>query len=334
MGRGMKEICMKNLQVTCAVCPHRCRLSPGQRGLCRVRANEGGRVALTTYGEVCALHLDPVEKKPFYHLMPGEAVLSIGMPGCNLRCEGCQNAVISQVGSCADAARLRPERVPVFALEQDARWVAYTYTEPLVSYEYLVDCCTAVQHAGLRNALVTAAYVNPEPLEKLLPLISAANVDVKSFSDAFYRQHCGGSLDPVLDALKMMRGAGIHLEITQLVIPGMNDDEAQFRGLADWVNRELGSEIPLHFSRFFPAHRLLYARSTPLETLERAVEIARECGLIHVYTGNALFDVPKVTVCAQCRAPLVVREGFRLVENRLKDGCCPDCRAPLYGVWS
>lgn len=325
---------MEFLQTTCEICPHHCRLTLDQRGICRVRVNVGGSVKLTTYGEVCALHLDPVEKKPFYHLLPGTQILSLGTAGCNLRCEACQNASISQVGTCAGGVRLPPEQVPLLARERGAAWVAYTYTEPLVSYEYLLDCCKAVHAAGLRNALVTAAYINPAPLEELLPFVAAANVDIKSFSEAFYRRHCGGSLEPVLEALKQMRRAGVHLEITQLVIPSLNDDEAQFRDLAAWIGQELGVEIPLHFSRFFPAHRLLHLDPTPLETIRRAVEIARECGLAHVYAGNIAPDAEVSTLCAACGAPLLERGGRQLLENRLEGGCCPRCRAPLYGIWN
>ncbi len=324
---------MSGSHIACGLCPHLCRLAPGETGRCRVRRNVSGKVESTVYGLPCAVHLDPVEKKPFYHVTPGCDILSIGMPGCNLRCAACQNASISQSGATDRCRRLAPRDVPELARGGAAGWIAYTYTEPLVAHEYVRDCASAARDAGLRNAMVTAAYVNAAPLTKLLPLIDAANVDLKAFSNDFYRAVCGATLPPVLRALRAMRDAGVHLEITHLVIPTLNDSDRQFDLLSRWIVKNLGAEIPLHLSRFFPAWRLAHLPCTPPETLSRAVRIASGNGLRHVYTGNVVDDENAATRCAECRAPLLIRNGWKLVENRLNNGCCPSCKTPLYGIW-
>jgi pyruvate formate lyase activating enzyme len=250
-----------------------------------------------------------MEKKPLFHFYPGEPILSIGTAGCNLHCQNCQNAEISQ-GNPEDVPsyELRPADVPALAKRHGCRHVAYTYTEPLVSYEYTRDCCRAVRDAGYRNVLVTAGYINEEPLRALLPFVDAANVDIKSMSDAFYRRVCAATLEPVLRTVSVMREMGVHVEVTNLVIPTLNDRDEDFDGLCEWVRRHAGAETPLHVSRFYPQFRMSHLPPTPAETLLRARERALGAGLKHVYVGNLEVPDGETTFCAGCGCRLVVRQ--------------------------
>jgi len=298
--------------------------------------NVDGTLVAATFGRPCAVHVDPMEKKPLFHFFPGEPILSLGTAGCNLHCKNCQNAEISQ-GNPEDVPsyELQPADLPGLARRQGCRHVAYTYTEPLVSYEYTLACCREARSAGLRNVLVTAGYINEEPLRGLLPHADAANVDIKAMSDAFYREVCSATLEPVLRAILLMKEAGLHIEITNLVIPTLNDTDELFERLCAWVSEKLGSETPLHFSRFFPQFRMTHLPPTPVDTLLRAREIARRSGLKHVYVGNAEVADGETTFCAGCGTPLVVRQRYTIRENRLaKTGACPACGRPAKGVWS
>lgn len=323
-------------RVQCTVCPKRCRIPPGHSGECRVRINLDGTLVASTYGRPCAVHVDPMEKKPLFHFFPGETILSIGTAGCNLHCKNCQNAEISQ-GNPEDVPsyELLPAAVPGLAKEHGCRHVAYTYTEPLVSYEYTLDCCKAARGAGLRNVLVTAGYINEEPLRALLPFVDAANVDIKAFSDDFYRQVCSATLEPVLRTVLVMREMGVHVEVTNLVIPTLNDSDEQFQKLCGWMCEKAGPEVPLHFSRFFPMFRMTHLPPTPAETLLRAREVAAKAGLKHVYVGNLDVADGETTFCAGCGARLVVRQRYVVRENRVTGaGACPSCGKRAYGVWA
>ncbi len=323
-------------RVTCTICPKRCRIPPGHSGECRVRINRDGVLVASTYGRPCAVHVDPMEKKPLFHFFPGEPILSIGTAGCNLHCKNCQNAEISQ-GNPEDVPSydLPPAEVPALASQHGCRHVAYTYTEPLVSYEYTSECCKAARGAGLRNVLVTAGYINEEPLRALLPFVDAANVDIKGFSDAFYRDVCSATLEPVLRTVRVMGEMGVHVEVTNLVIPTLNDSPDLVRQLCDWLAANAGPEVPLHFSRFFPYFRMTHLPPTPAETLLQAREIARQAGLKHVYVGNIDLEDGETTFCAGCGARLVVRRRYVIMENRIAGtGACPACGRRVRGVWS
>ena len=322
--------------IQCGLCPKGCRIPPGFSGECRVRMNLDGRLHVSTYGRPCAVHVDPMEKKPLFHFFPGAAILSIGSAGCNLHCKNCQNADLSQ-GNPEDitAYDLPPEKVPALASKQGCAHVAYTYNEPLVNYEYTLDCCKAAHAAGLRNVLVTAGYINEKPLAVLLPYVDAANVDIKGFSDGFYREVCDGSLAPVLRTILLMKEAGVHVEITNLMIPSLNDSEDMVDRLCVWMREQAGPEMPVHFSRFFPCFRMTHLPPTPVETLVRAREQARSAGLQHVYVGNAEVPDGDDTFCAGCGERLVVRQRYVVKTNRVAaDGTCPVCGKKLYGIWS
>ncbi|MEI8243792.1 MAG: AmmeMemoRadiSam system radical SAM enzyme [bacterium] len=320
--------------VRCDICPRGCRLQPGERGDCRIRMNEGGAVRTVTYGRPCSIQVDPIEKKPFFHFLPGTRIFSMATAGCNLHCLNCQNWEISQCNpEDLPAYDLPPEKVPAEAGKQRCPSVAYTYTEPLVCYEYTYDCARACKDAGLRNAIVTAGYINPAPLRRLCRVLDAASLDIKAMSDDFYRDVCGASLAPVLRAAGIMKAEGLHLELSNLVIPTLNDSDVLLRDLCRWVKAHAGAETPFHFLRFIPRHRMMHLPPTPAETLRRAREIACAEGLKHVYIGNLDVTQGEDTFCAACARPLVRRARYAIQENRVKNGKCPDCGHAVCGVW-
>ena len=271
----------------CLLCPHHCRIAEGKTGICRSRRNRDGRLVSEVYAKPCSLAIDPVEKKPLYHFHPGTTCLSIACTGCNFRCLNCQNHEISQASPGeADHYELSPEDVVSLCLKYRSPGIAYTYTDPLTYIEYVIDTARLTHEAGLWNILVTAGYVCQEPLADLLPYLDAANVDLKSFSDDIYRRVSGGHLQPVLDTILAMRDAGVWIEVTNLVIPGINDDPQMIRRMCRWLADNQLAEAPLHFSRFFPRYKMQDIQPTPLLTLQSAKRIAEEEGMKHVYLGN------------------------------------------------
>lgn len=326
--------------VVCELCPKTCRIDEGRTGDCGIRANIDGKLRVLTYGYPCSVHIDPIEKKPLFHFLPGSKILSIATVGCNMECRNCQNWTISQAKvEETEAYSLPPEDVAALAVRESTPSVAYTYSEPLAWYEYTFDCSQACRQRGVRNVLVTAGYINEAPLRELLPKVQAANVDLKSFSDEFYRTWCSGSLAPVLRTLKLCKEYGVWLEVTNLLIPGQNDADSQIRPLLDWHLEHLGPATPLHFSKFHPLYKAENLAPTPAETLERARQLALQAGLKHVYVGNIRSSDGENTFCSNAGCPgrsraLIEREGFTIVSNRLSGGKCPDCGTALAGVWS
>lgn len=319
--------------VECRLCPHGCRLREGQCGRCRSRVNRGGRLWTEAYGKVCALQVDPVEKKPLLHFHPGGRCLSLAAAGCNLACRNCQNWTLSQVApSEVEGCRLAPENVVRMAVEQDCPMVAYTYTEPLTYLEYVRDCAKACRAAGLKNILVTAGYVNAEPLAELLPWLDAVNIDLKAFSDDVYRTVCHARLSPVLSALSQMRREGVWMEITNLLIPGINDDMEMVRGMCQWLEQNGFSGHPLHFSRFFPNYRMPDLPPTPLSRLVEARSVAKACGMKYVYLGNVSLQGALDTVCPSCGEVLVRRQGYQVELGTFK-GVCPKCGERINGCF-
>jgi len=298
-----------------------------------VRENIGGELMSLVYGNPCAVHLDPVEKKPLFHFLPGTSIFSIATAGCNLHCKVCQNWEISQRGP--EETRntdLPPERVASAAKENGCRSIAYTYNDPVVFYEYAYDSSAAARRLGLKNVLVTAGYINEEPLRRICPLIDAANVDLKG-DDAFYRAYCSGTAAPVQRALEVMAKLGVWLEITNLIVPTLNDSDDRITWLVRWIAANLGPDVPLHFSRFHPMYKLSNLPPTPAETLIRARRIALAEGLRYVYIGNVSGIEGQATVCPSCGTEAVVRNGFRVLKNTVRNGTCSACGAPLPGVW-
>ena len=274
-------------RVKCLLCPHHCHISEGRTGFCRSRRNEGGVLVSEVYGRPCSLAIDPIEKKPLYHFHPGTKCLSIACTGCNFRCLNCQNHEISQVApSEVGHYDLSPEAIIELCIEHHCPGIAYTYTEPLTYLEYITDTARLAHEAGLWNILVTAGYVCQEPLKDLLPYLDAANIDLKSFSDDIYVKVSGGHLQPVLDTILAMRDAGVWIELTNLLIPGINDDMQMIRQMCQWIAGNGFADNPLHFSRFFPRYKMQDIPPTPVHTLKAAKQIAIEEGIKYVYLGN------------------------------------------------
>jgi pyruvate formate lyase activating enzyme len=322
-------------EVRCVACAHRCLVRPGRLGICRVRENRDGRLVSLVYGRAVATAVEPIEKKPLFHAWPGSLTYSIATRGCNFHCSFCQNWEIAQAdreGFAPPSSALPPRSVVAAALAVRARSIAYTYVEPTVFIEYVVDSARLAHEAGLANVIVTNGYQTPEALDVLAPLIDAANVDLKAFDDRFYRRVCGARLAPVLATLVGLRRRGVWIEVTTLVIPGLNDDPEGLAGLARWIAAELGPETPWHVSRFFPAYRLSSLAPTPLPTIRLAVEIGRDAGLRHVYAGNVGDLEGDETRCATCGEVLIRRHGFGITEDRLAAGGCPRCGAALAGI--
>jgi pyruvate formate lyase activating enzyme len=322
--------------VRCGVCAHRCLVRPGRHGICGVRENREGTLWCDVYGAVVATGRDPIEKKPLFHVDPGTIAYSIATAGCPFHCTFCQNWEIAQaprLGLEVPARRLRPGQVVEAALAAGARSVACTYVEPTVFLEYALDVGRLAREAGLRNLFITDGYATPEAVALLAEVVDAANVDLKSFDDAFYRRLCGARLAHVLDAIEAMAKAGIWLELTTLVIPGRNDGDDEVRALTRWIVETLGPMTPWHVSRFYPAHRLTDVPPTPTESLLRAAAIGREAGLAYVYVGNAPELGMEDTRCPGCQLVVVERSGFRARSRLGSRGECPGCRRRIEGRW-
>ncbi len=321
--------------VRCGVCAHRCLVRPGRRGICGVRENRGGRLLTSAYGAVVTARADPIEKKPLFHVDPGSIAWSIATPGCPFHCTFCQNWEIAQgprLGLDLPTKPMPPAGVVTEALRAGARSIAYTYVEPTVFLEYALDTGRLAREAGLRNLFITDGYATPEAVALLAGVLDAANVDLKSFDDAFYRRLCGARLAPVLEAIEAMHRAGIWLEVTTLVIPGHNDGDAELRALTRWLIETLGPSVPWHVSRFFPAHRMRDTPSTPDATLLGAAAIGREAGLRFVYVGNAPHLGLEDTTCPGCGRLLIERAGYRARSHLTRQGACPGCGRPLEGL--
>jgi len=321
--------------VRCNVCAHRCLVRPGREGICHVRENRDGTLYSLAYGRVVAGARDPIEKKPLFHVEPSSWTWSIATPGCPFHCTFCQNWEIAQgprLQLDLHARYMTPEQVLEDAIECEADSIAYTYVEPTVFLEYALDVGRLARAAGLRNLFITDGYATPEAVDLLATVLDAANVDLKSFDDAFYRRFCGARLAPVLEAILAMRKAGIWLELTTLVIPGHNDDDANLRALTRWIAEHLGPETPWHVSRFYPAYQMLDAPMTPPETLRRAAEIGREAGLLHVYVGNAPELGLEDTQCVGCGRTVIERRGYRVRNLLSPEGTCRDCGRALAGI--
>lgn len=310
-------------RVTCRLCPHGCVIAPGKRGICRVRENRDGALVPLSYGEATSIAMDPIEKKPLYHFHPGASILSVGSWGCNFRCAFCQNATISQ--EQAATRTLPPAEAVAMAAREDSVGIAYTYNEPLIAWEYVRDCAKAAREAGLKNVLVTNGFINPEPLEELLPWIDAMNVDVKAFHEGFYEKLCGGALAPVLATVERA-ARDCHVETTTLLIPEHNDAPKELENLAAWIADRVGPKTPVHLSAYRPQYRMT-ARATPVEILEHAREIFAK-RLDFVYLGNVRGGGGAETVCHTCGATVVGRDGYAVETGGMNgDGTCAKCGA-------
>lgn len=321
-------------RVRCHLCHHRCQINEGQRGVCRVRENRGGKLYTLVYGQLISRNVDPIEKKPLFHFAPGSRSFSIATVGCNFRCDFCQNYEISQMPK--DQKRIigeevSPEEIVTMAKTRGCQTISYTYTEPTIFFEYALEIARLATQGGLKNIFVTNGYMTEESLKTIHPHLHGANVDLKSFREDFYQQKCGAKLAGVLESLQIMKNLGIWVEITTLLIPGLNDDEEELRDIAKFIF-SLGRETPWHISRFHPMYRLLDRPPTPVRTLEKAREIGLETGLRYVYTGNVPGDVGEDTFCYQCGSLLADRFGFQLLKYQIKENKCYKCGAEIDGI--
>ena len=321
-------------RIQCDLCPRDCKLHDGQRGACFVRQNLGGEMILTTYGRSSGFCIDPIEKKPLHHFYPGSSVLSFGTAGCNLACKFCQNWDISK---SKDMDRLMdqaaPDEIAHAAEESGCKSVAFTYNDPVIFAEYAMDTADACHARGIRTVAVTAGYIHAEPRREFYAKLDAANVDLKAFTDEFYFKLTGAHLAPVLDTLRYIKHeTGTWLEITTLLLPGKNDSDAELQAMTQWIAQELGPDVPLHFSAFHPDYKMTDIPATPAQTLSRARAIALQAGLHYVYTGNVHDTDGGTTCCPSCRAPLIVRDWYRIDDYRLTaDGHCPQCHKIIAG---
>jgi pyruvate formate lyase activating enzyme len=322
-------------EIECRLCPRLCRLGDKERGYCGVRENDNGTYYTLIYGKVCSLNVDPIEKKPFFHVLPGTSALSLATAGCNVNCKFCQNWEISQV---------RPEQVEAFDLSPDeaaARaagagcpTIAYTYSEPTVFYEYMFDTAVRAARRGVRSLVVTGGHINPEPLADLLSVVDAVKVDLKGFSQAFYTDYVRGELKPVLETIRAVARSKVWLEIVVLVIPTLNDRPDLIRDMCRWIRDEAGDQVPVHFSRFRPMYLVKNLPPTPVSTLEAARRIALDEGLRFVYVGNIPGHEGETTYCPGCRGAVISRVGYRIGSVRLKKGKCVTCGTPIPGIWA
>ncbi len=320
--------------IRCSLCPHSCLVGEGKRGICRVRGNIGGRMYALSYGKVTSVHLDPMEKKPLFHFKPGRPVLSIGGASCNLRCQHCQNFGIAQVGLEEFPVRdVRPEEVPALCRRSGSGGVAWTYNEPTIWYEYMMDASRLCKAEGLFTVSVTNGYIQEAPLRSMKGVIDAMNIDVKGFSERFYGEVCKGRLAPVLRACELAKGLGVHVELTYLIIPKHNDGQEEVAGFCRWVRDSLGIDTPVHFSRFHPDYRMEDVPATPRSTMDMAYREGKANGLEHVYVGNISTERGENTYCPGCGSLLIRRSGFQAEMAGVLDGRCSKCGRDPGIIW-
>ena len=323
-------------KVQCALCSHRCVIKAGKRGICQVRENQNGILHTLVYGKLIARHVDPIEKKPLFHLLPGSLSYSVATVGCNFKCRFCQNADIAQMPEDQNGlimgADTTPAAVVEDALRNRCRSIAYTYTEPTVYFEFAYETARLAKEQGLYNVFVTNGYMTQEALEKISPYLDGANVDLKAFSDDFYKTYCSAKIAPVKETLVRMKKLGILVEVTTLLIPDLNTDLAELQDLAEFIAGDLGPDTPWHISRFHPTYRLTNKPPTPVDTLMAARQIGLKAGIKYVYTGNVPGQPGEQTLCHQCGKVLIDRWGFTVQKNQISNNRCPFCDAVVEGV--
>lgn len=335
----MKEALLYERQtdskVRCLLCAHRCLIADGKRGACGVRENSGGKLYSLVYEKLISANVDPIEKKPLFHFLPGSRAFSVATVGCNFRCLHCQNHEISQLPRYEEdipGEMVSAEQIVSYAERHRCASISYTYTEPTVFFEYAYDTARIAHKKGLKNNFVTNGYMTPEAIDMIAPYLDGANVDLKSSSDEFYKKICGARIGPVQDSIRRMHEAGIWVEVTTLIIPTLNDSPEQLREVARFL-LSIDPSIPWHVSAFYPTYHMLGKPRTSPQLVRRAREIGLEEGLRYVYTGNIIDDEGEKTVCHNCKGVLIERRGYQVVDNRIKDGRCPSCGTPIAGVW-
>lgn len=325
---------LENNTIKCKTCPKECEVKTSARGFCNNKENRGGKYYSLVYGQACAMNIDPIEKKPFFHFLPGSKSFSIATAGCNFSCKYCQNWQISQAKpEQVQTKHLPPKQIINVAKNYKCEVIAYTYTEPIAFYDYMLDIAKLSREAGIHSVMVSNGFINPDPLKELCQYLSAIKIDFKGFSEKFYKEICSGSLKPVLRTLKLLKETGIWFELVNLVIPTLNDRHLQIKVMCEWIKNELGNNVPIHFSRFNPTYLLKNLPPTPVETLEMAMDIAIKTGLNYVYIGNVPGHNGENTYCPSCKSLVIQRLGYTLIKNSLLNGRCNHCKQPIAGVW-
>ncbi|MDD5133408.1 MAG: AmmeMemoRadiSam system radical SAM enzyme [Candidatus Nanoarchaeia archaeon] len=324
---------LKNKIVQCQLCPNFCVLKENEPGKCLARKNISGKLISLSYGKPIAMNIDPIEKKPFFHFMPGEKVFSIGTAGCTFKCLNCQNFDISQISPEDISTQfVSPEEIIDKVKKSGCKIIAYTYSEPTTMFEYMLDICKLAKKEKIKNVFVSNGYINEKPLQELCKYIDTANIDLKSINNEFYEKICSGKLEPVLKALKILHKNKVWIEITNLIIPRLNDSSKDIEKLCKWV-KNLDKNIPIHFSRFFPMYKLLNKPETPNKTLENAYKIAKKQGLKYIYIGNLETDKEN-TYCPKCNSLLIERNRYQIIKNNIKGDKCYNCNAKIPGVFN
>jgi pyruvate formate lyase activating enzyme len=328
-----KTVKSKNI-VSCELCPRGCMLVDGNLGFCRARKNIKGTLYSLGYASPCAVHIDPIEKKPFFNVYPRTFSFSLASAGCNLRCAFCQNWEISQVSPLeTDNLSLPPEKLVALARQNQCKSIAYTYTEPTNFFEYMYDTAKIARKSGILNVYHSNGFINQEPLKALSKYLDAANIDLKGFSPAVYNTLCEAYIEPVLETIKTLKKSGIWVEITNLVIPGYNDDEKMIIDMCRWIYKNVGVDVPIHFSRFHPMYKMTGIAQTPVDTLEKARDIAIKTGLNYAYIGNVPGHPGENTYCPKCKKMIIKRAGYNVLEYSLKGGKCQYCGTKIGGLW-
>lgn len=318
---------LKNGKIQCTICPRNCALSEGQEGFCHVRKNVNGNIILTTYGYNTGLAIDPIEKKPLYQFYPTTPILSLGTLGCCMGCQFCQNWNISKSREdCTKLNKTSPEEIVQIAKHYNCKSVAFTYNDPIIFFEYAVDTAKLCRENGIKTVAVTSGYINPEPAKEFFAVMDGANIDLKGFSEKFYKKNCLAKLQPVLDTIKYaVNETDCHVELTTLLIEGENDRIEELQAECEWISENLGDCIPIHFSAFSPKYKFAKRRPTSFETLLKAYKIAKDTGLKYVYTGNLTNTETSSTYCKNCGKPVIIRNGYQLLQYNLQEGKCVHC---------
>jgi pyruvate formate lyase activating enzyme len=322
-------------KVKCLLCPRACEVADVERGYCGVRENQGGSYQTRGSGSVCSANLDPIEKKPLFHYQPATEAFSIATAGCNIECKFCQNWQISQFRpEQVESTLVPPEKLVAACKARSCPTIAYTYSEPVVFYEYMHDTAALARKQGIGSVMISNGYIQEKPLRELCKVLTGIKIDFKAFSETFYAEQCAARLEPVLRTLETLKDIGIWFELVILIIPTLNDSPDEIRQMARWVVEHLGPDVPMHFTRFHPTYRVTNLSATPVDTLDRCRTFAMEAGVHYVYAGNVPMHPGENTFCHQCKKELIRRVGFRVAANHIRDGRCPSCRTAIPGVWS
>ncbi len=326
---------LPHLEVECQICPRKCQVGDRERGYCGARENKEGTYYTLVYGKPCSLAIDPIEKKPFFHYLPGSSALSFATAGCNVNCKFCQNWDISQVRpEQTENLDLPPKELVRLAKEKGAPVIASTYSEPIIFYEYVYDTAKEGRKQGIRSVMITGGYIQPEPLVELCKVLDAVKVDLKAFTEKYYKDVVHGELAPILECLKVLKRMGIWHEIVYLMVPTLNDQEGDLKAMCQWIAKALGPDVPLHFTRFMPMYLLKNLPPTPVSSLEKAHAIAKQAGLNYVYIGNVPGHPNENTYCPKCNETLIGRMGYVILQNNIRKGKCKFCSQPIPGVWT